>query len=128
MSWAPPGDGCLAGYGRGITISIRRGYRRVNSGIIVYRGGVRRLVAGLARGWRKVRTPRAGCWVTPRRSDPTPAQQKAHRRWPAFSRASDQARVKWRGKSPPRSGRHGWAAKVTRGKAKKEGGGGGDPG
>src|SRR3989475_3816295 len=32
---------------------------------------------------RKVRTPRAGCWVTPRRSDPTPAPQRIDRRWPS---------------------------------------------
>src|SRR5579884_1373497 len=31
---------------------------------------------------RKVRTPRAGRWVTPRRSDPTPAPQRTDRRWP----------------------------------------------
>ena len=75
---------------------------------------VGRVVAGFARSRRKVRTPRAGCWVTPRRSDPTPAQQKAYRRWPE----RDQARVKWRGKSPPRLWRHGWPASVTWSKAK----------
>ena len=31
---------------------------------------------------RKVRTPWAGRWVTPRRSNPTPAPQKLNRRWP----------------------------------------------
>src|SRR6185295_4506674 len=51
------------------------------------------------RDGRKVRTPRARRWVTPRRSDPTPAPQKTNRQW--SERA--QARVKWRGKSPPHS-------------------------
>ena len=31
---------------------------------------------------RKVRTPWAGRWVIPRRSNPTPAPQKTNRRWP----------------------------------------------
>src|SRR5438105_13467868 len=39
--WAPPVDGCLAGYGKGITISRRLGYRRRKSGMIEPRGGGR---------------------------------------------------------------------------------------
>ncbi len=58
---------------------------------------------------RKVRTPRAGRWVIPRRSDPTPAPQKANRRWlgdGGLSVATAQARVKGWGKGPPRWWRH----------------------
>jgi hypothetical protein len=59
---------------------------------------------------RKVRTSRAECWVTPRRSNPTPAPQRIDRRWPKRwdpnGIAADQARVKRRGKSPPRGWRH----------------------
>src|SRR2546422_11756909 len=92
--------------------------------IIPLRVGAGRVVAGLARGQRKVRTPRAGCWVMPRRSDPTPAQQKAYRRWPE----RDQARLKWRGKNPPRARGNGGPAKGTPSKGQKEGVGRGGPG
>src|SRR5207245_7534091 len=34
MVWAPPVDGCLAGYGRGITFSSRWSYKAVNSASI----------------------------------------------------------------------------------------------
>ena len=55
---------------------------------------------------RKVRTSGVERWVTPRRSDPTPAPQRTDRRWPKRQDpnrvAADQARVKRRGKSPPR--------------------------
>jgi len=37
---------------------------------------------GILCAGRKVRTPWAGRWVTPRRSNPTPAPQKTNRRWP----------------------------------------------
>lgn len=62
------------------------------------------------RSKRKVRTSWAGHWVTPRRSDPTPAPQRTNRRWPR-RRGSNlvalaQVRVKRRGKSPPRWWRH----------------------
>ena len=59
---------------------------------------------------RKVRTSGVERWVTPRRSDPTPAPQRTDRRWPKRQDpnrvAADQARVKRRGKSPPRGWRH----------------------
>ena len=67
----------------------------------------------VARGFgteRKVRTPWAGRWVTPRRSNPTPAPQKTNRRWPTRQDpnlvAAAQVRVKRWGKSPPRGWRH----------------------
>ena len=62
------------------------------------------------RNERKVRTSWAGRWVIPRRSDPTPAPQRTNRRWPKRWDpnlvATDQVRVKRRGKSPPRGWRH----------------------
>ena len=63
-----------------------------------------------SRDERKVRTSGAERWVTPRRSDRTPAPQRTDRRWPKRRDpnrvAADQARVKRWGKSPPRGWRH----------------------
>ena len=65
------------------------------------------LVSGPAGG--KSGHRRAGCWITSRRGNATDSATES--KPPGSGASSSKVRVKWRGKSSPRSWRQGWHGK-----------------